>query len=375
MSPSHSAVRPLPFLPRALTASLLVILLSSFPYDAAQAGDANFIALSATQSQALGIATRKAGSNGNPAASGLPATVSIPNNQVRVIAAPLAGVVESLETAPGLTVKKGQLLARIASPQALELQRDRIQADAQASLARQSLNRDEQLFREGLIAESRLQASRANATQAAAQAAERRQELSLAQHSGGQTLSLVAPIAGSVLEQQVSVGQRVEQSAPLYRIARLDPLSVDIQAPLAVASRARVGTPLRIPAAGASGELVAVGRAVDATSQSVLLRGLITHGAQNLRPGQAAAVDLDLPADGGSGTAQIPATALLRHQDKQWVFIVASSGKSTGYRAVPVSISGRMGDTALVAGLPADATVVTTGVAALKANWLGIGKE
>jgi multidrug efflux pump subunit AcrA (membrane-fusion protein) len=39
-----------------------------------------------------------------------------------------------------------------------------------------------------------------------------------------------------VLEQQVSVGQRVEQSAPLYRIARLDPLSVDIQAPLAVAA-------------------------------------------------------------------------------------------------------------------------------------------
>lgn len=372
MSPSPSAAHTLSL---SIKASLLAALLSSLPYDGARAADTNFVALTAAQSQALGIGTRKAGSNGNPAAAGLPASVSIPNSQVRVIAAPLAGVVESLETAPGLTVKKGQVLARIASPQALELQRDRIQADAQASLARQSLNRDEQLFREGLIAESRLQASRANATQAAAQAAERRQELSLAQHSGGQTLSLVAPIAGSVLEQQVSVGQRVEQSAPLYRIARLDPLSVEIQAPLAVAARARIGTPLRIPAAGASGELVAVGRAVDAVSQSVLLRGLITRGAQNLRPGQATAVDLDLPADAGAAGVQVPAAAVLRHQDKQWVFIAASDGKATGYRAVPITISGRVGDAALVSGLPADAAVVTTGVAALKANWLGIGKE
>lgn len=372
MSSSLSTVRPLP---QSTAVSLIAVLLLSLPQGRAQAADTNFVALTAAQSQALGIGTRKAGSNGNPAASGLPATVSIPNNQMRVIAAPLAGVVESLETAPGLTVKKGQVLARIASPQALELQRDRIQADAQASLARQSLTRDEQLFREGLIAESRLQASRANATQTAAQAAERRQELSLAQHSGGQTLSLVAPIAGSVLEQQVSVGQRVEQAAPLYRIARLDPLSVDIQAPLAVAGRARVGTPLRIPGASASGELVAVGRAVDASSQSVLLRGLITRGAQNLRPGQVTAVDLDLPADAGAGIAQVPAAAVLRHQDKQWVFIATSDGKASGYRAVPITLNGRVGDAVLVSGLPADATVVTAGVAALKANWLGIGKE
>jgi hypothetical protein len=75
---------------------------------------------------------------------------------------------------PGLNVAKGQVLVRMSSPQALELQRDRIQADAQATLARQSpQSRDEQLFGEGLIAESRLQASRANAAQSAAQAAER----------------------------------------------------------------------------------------------------------------------------------------------------------------------------------------------------------
>ena len=42
---------------------------------------------------------------------------------------------------------------------------------------------------------------------------------------------------------------------------------------------------------------------------------------------------------------------------------------------MPVLVSGRVGDAAIVTGLPGSAVIVTGGVAALKANWLGIGKE
>ena len=361
--------------PRAALRSLVPALLGSLlVVNSARAEDARFVPVTSAQAQALGIQSQRVGAGGKAAATGLPATVSIPNSQVRVIAAPLAGIVESLETAPGLNVSKGQVLVRLSSPQALELQRDRIQADAQAALARQSLQRDEQLFREGLIAESRLQASRANAAQSAAQAAERAQELRLAQHSGGQTLSLVAPIAGSVLEQQASVGQRVEQSAPLYRIARLDPLSVDIQAPLAIASQLRAGSALRIPSTGASGEVIAVGRAVDPASQSVLVRGLVTRGADSLRPGQATTVDLDVGKAAAGSAVQVPAAAVLHHEGKQWVFVAATEGKASGYRATPVQPAGRVGDNLLVNGLPAEATIATAGIAALKANLLGMGR-
>lgn len=358
--------------PRTLPLLLSLLALCGSPL--VQASD--FIPVTASQSKALGIVAQGATAPGQALAGGLPATIEIPNGQQRVIAAPLAGIIESLETSPGLSVRKGQVLARLASPQALELQRDRIQADAQASLTKQTLQRDEQLFREGLIAESRLQAARANATQAAAQAAERRQELSLAQHSGGHTLSLTAPIAGTVLEQLVTVGQRVEQAAPLYRIARLDPLVVDIQVPLPVASRVRAGAPIRIPSTGASGEVTAVGRAVDPASQSVRVRGTINRGADSLRPGQVTTADLVL-AEGPKGAAdsQVPASAVLHHKDKSWIFVTAREGDATGYRALPVSVGGRIGDAVLVSGLPAGAQVVTHGIAALKANWLGVGKE
>mgnify|MGYP002137593477 CR=1 FL=1 len=96
------------------------------------------------------------------------------------VSAPVAGMIEQLAVAPGDNVRRGQVLARLAGPQGLELQRDALQASAQATLQQQNLKRDEQLFAEGLIAESRLQATRAAAAQATAQAGERRQGLALA---------------------------------------------------------------------------------------------------------------------------------------------------------------------------------------------------
>jgi multidrug efflux pump subunit AcrA (membrane-fusion protein) len=122
--------------------------------------------------------------------------VLVPNEQMRIVAAPVGGMIEMLAVAPGSRVKRGQLVARLASPQALELQRDALQAGSQSALLQQSLKRDEQLFAEGLIAESRLQATRAAAAQAGAQASERRQGLALAGIAPGKLggpLALLAP--------------------------------------------------------------------------------------------------------------------------------------------------------------------------------------
>ncbi|MGS0754015.1 efflux RND transporter periplasmic adaptor subunit [Roseateles sp. GG27B] len=43
----------------------------------------------------------------------------------------------------------------------------------------------------------------------------------------------MAPISGVVLERPVVVGQRVEEAAALFRIAKLAPLWVELQVPVA----------------------------------------------------------------------------------------------------------------------------------------------
>ncbi|HJV92761.1 MAG TPA: efflux RND transporter periplasmic adaptor subunit, partial [Azonexus sp.] len=168
--------------------------------------------LQTAQLKALGIETAVAGASAANRSGTLPARVLVPNEQLRVVAAPVGGMVDMLAVAPGASVKRGQIVARLASPQALELQRDALQSGSQATLLQQSLKRDEQLFAEGLIAESRLQATRANAAQAAAQASQQRQGLALAGAAPGKlggSLALTAAIDGIVLEQGVQLGQRV----------------------------------------------------------------------------------------------------------------------------------------------------------------------
>lgn len=340
------------------------------------AGATEPILLQAGQVKALGIESMLVGQAGAIRTGTLPARVLVPNEQMRVVAAPVAGMVEMLAVAPGSPVKKGQVVARLASPQALELQRDAMQAGSQSALLQQNLKRDEQLFAEGLIAESRLQATRAAAQQAAAQASERRQGLALAGIAPGKLggfLALTAAIDGVVLEQGVQLGQRVEAATPIYRIAQLSPLWLEIQAPVDFAETLKEGMAVRIAHGEISGKLISVGRAVDATSQTVLLRALVGRGAEALRPGQV--VEVEMAGSNAQGQ-RLPASALIRHEGKALAFVqTADRDQNASFEVRPVRVINQGGDSVLIDGVKAGERVAVKGISGLKALLTGVGKE
>ncbi|MDE2440698.1 MAG: efflux RND transporter periplasmic adaptor subunit [Betaproteobacteria bacterium] len=332
--------------------------------------------LQAAQVKALGIETAMAGEDMSTREGTLPARVVVPNEQMRVVAAPVSGLVEMLAVAPGATVKRGQVVAHLASPQALELQRDALQSGSQAALLQQTLKRDEQLFAEGLIAESRLQSTRATAAQAAALANERRQGLALAGAAPGKLggkLALTATIDGVVLEQGVQLGQRVDTSAMIYRIAQLSPLWLEIQAPLTQASSLKIGDAVKIANSEVSGKLIAIGRAVDAASQTVLLRAAIRAGTKTLHPGQV--VEVEIATTGTAGT-RLPASAVARHDGKTFAFIqTAADDKSVTFAARPVRVLTQGGNSVVVDGVKIGERIAIRGVSGLKAFLTGVGGE
>lgn len=330
------------------------------------AADADLVKLSATQISHLGIETLALGKGAGISQKGLPAQVVVPSHQLRVIASPLPGVVDSLLAAPGMPVKKGQVLARLLSPQALELQRDLQQSGSQSQLARQTRQRDELLFKEGLIPESRVQASRATASQAEAAHAERQQSLALAGSVKGASLSLVAPMDGVVLEQSVNPGQRIEAATALFRIGKLTPLWLEVQVPVEVAARLKPG--LSVSAGDSRGRIITVGQAVGAGNQTVLVRALINEGAELLRPGQAVQAQLELP--GGNGM-DLPTAAVARNGGRSVVFVQTQGG----FKAMTVRVLSASGDVARVEGVQDGAHVAVKGVSSLKAVWLGVGKD
>ncbi len=355
--------------------SCLPALLVALFTGVANAGEP--LLLQASQMRTLGIETALVGQADQQRQGVYPARVLVPSEQMRVVAAPVAGMLEMLAVAPGATVRRGQVLARLASPQALELQRDALQAGSQSALLRQSLKRDEQLFAEGLIAESRLQATRAAASQAAAQASERQQGLALAGIAPGKlgaSLALTAPIDGVVLEQGGQLGQRVEAATPIYRIAKLTPLWLEIQVPLPVAATLKEGMAIKLADRDINGKLIAIGRAVDPASQTVLLRAEIAKGAETLHAGQVLEVEIASPA--GKQQQRLPAVALVRHDGKTWVFVqVASDDKGVSFAARPVRVVSQGGDSVLVDGVQAGERVAVRGVSGLKAMLTGVGSE
>jgi RND family efflux transporter MFP subunit len=334
------------------------------------------LSLQPAQFKSLGIETAIVGEAAGGRSGNYPAQVRVPNEQMRVVAAPVGGMVEMLAVAPGATVKRGQVVALLASPQALELQRDALQAGSQAGLLQQNLKRDEQLFAEGLIAESRLQATRAAAAQASTQASERNLGLALAGAAPGKLggkLALTTPIDGVVLEQGVQLGQRVESSTVIYRIAKLMPLWLEIQAPADIAATLRPGGPVKIAHSDINGKLIAIGRAVDTASQTVLLRAEVTKGAESLRPGQVIEVEIA----GLAGQQQrLPAAALARNEGKTYAFVETSNdAKAINFEARPVRVVSQGGDSVTVDGIKAGEKVAVKGVSGLKAMLTGVGKE
>lgn len=350
---------------------ILLCLSTSTPLRASEA-----IVLQTSQIQALGIETAVIEPDQGRASGTLPARVLVPNEQMRLVTAPVAGLIERLLVAPGAAVKRGQVVAQLASPEALELQRDALQAGSQSALLQQNLKRDEALFAEGLIAESRLQASRAAASQAAAQAEERRQGLALAGIAPGKLggpLALIAPIDGIVLEQGVQLGQRVDGAALIYRIARLSPLWLEIQAPLELAAGLRNGLPVKVRNSSGSGRLIAIGRAVDAASQTVLLRAAIDRGTAELTPGQAVEVEIAARAPAG---ARLPAAAIVRHAGQTLAFVqTAADARETRFAARPLRIVGQGGDSVEVEGIKPGERVAVKGISGLKAILSGVGKD
>ena len=359
--------------------ALLAALLAA-PLQAAEE-----VPVSAAQMKSLGIETAPLPAQRAGELPGLPAQVVVPNNQLHVLSAPIPVLVERMLATAGEHVKKGQALARLQGPAVVEMQRAYLQAATQLRLARDNLARDEKLFAEGIIAESRFRATRSQHAELAAAYTERRQVLRLVGMSEaaiarlqsgsglGSAVEIASPIDGVVLEQMANAGQRLEAASPIFKVAKLDPLWLDIQLPIARQGMVAEGDQVTLSAQEAAGKVLTVGHGVGG-SQTVLVRAEITRGAERLHPGQYVEATIVSVVRNGrpGGQWSVPNAALARLQGRVLVFVQTAQG----FRAVPVTLVAEGAQASSVRGeLKGDERIAVRGVSALKAALMGIGGE
>jgi RND family efflux transporter MFP subunit len=349
---------------RLVAAAALLLLSWTFASAAPAAGG---VSLTSEQARAAGVRTERVSAQPQTLGARYPAVIALPPAQQRVVAAPLTALVQELRVQPGDTVRAGDVLVVLSSPQALELRREMLAAESQATLARSAQARDEALFAEGLIARSRLEATVAQAQQARLQAEERRRALSDAGAALADTaadpsrLSLRAPISGVVLERLATVGQRVDGSMALLRVGQLSPLWVELQVPAREVQAVRVGDRVVVAGSSASGQVVAVSPAVDAAAQSVLVRAVLRQGLAGLRVGQAVEASVERAAP---GVRRLTQGAVYMEGGQAKVMVEAADGR---YTPQAVQVLGQLDGQLAVQGLPNDSRVVVKGLATLRA--------
>mgnify|MGYP001819982069 CR=1 FL=1 len=205
---------------------------------------AQALTLDAEQRAAFGIETAPVQLATETLSKPYPAKVQVPNAQLRVLSAPLEGVVEALLVAEGESVEQGQTLARVRSQGLLELQATYLETSTRRALASETLARDKKLYAEGIVAKRRLLESQSAYHELSTAEERDRQSLLLAGLSESMLNTLVreknlsavlevkAPLSGIVLEQIATAGKRILVSDPLYRIGQLSPLWIEVHVPL-----------------------------------------------------------------------------------------------------------------------------------------------
>ena len=370
----------MPIRPRALsgaTAFFAALLLAFAPPRPASAGERDvLLRIDERQIRAAGIEVSRVEPEGGTAQTVLPGTVAVPPQQLLVVAAPAAGLIEAVLVGPNENVHAGQPIARLRSTDLLEAQRTYLQALSAEQLARQHLERDEQMFRERIIAERRLLTTRADHAYARTTLQEREQMLILLgmapedvrelreRRQMASTLTVSAPRDGVVLELRVSPGERVAASAPLFSVAELHPLWINLQVPLQQARAIEPSTRVTVPGTTAQGEVIRLGRAVDQATQSVTATVQVEAGTDSLRPGQVVSASVALQPN-GTPQWRVPAGSVVRHAGQSWVFV----RRPDGFLARPVTVIAETPSaTSIRAGLAPEDRVASRGILSLLAE-------
>ncbi len=303
-----------------------------------------------------------------------------------VVASPIAAQVLQLFVAEGATVRAGQDLAELSSPELGRARAALKTAQAQAELADKTLARKRWLLEERILPEREVEAAAAVADAAAAELVAARTVLAAlgidaeANAAVGALAAgrfrLRAPLAGSVLARSAVWGEMADPARPLFRIADLRRLWLVVHAFERDAVRIESGAVARVtfpalPGQTFSGTVIGVGTQVDSASRTIPVRlEIASEGV--LRPGMSASAWIPLSRPQGSdpraaaSLLAVPAAALQRLQ-QGWCVFVPRDPNSFELRAVG---RGRDlgGEVEILSGLAPGEQVVVDGAFLLRAE-------
>ncbi len=295
-------------------------------------------------------------------------SLAIDPNRLVHVHARFPGQIVELATVEGGTkplgfmdhVTKGQDLAVLWSKDLGEKKSELVDALARTRVDKQSLSRLQTLYEHAATPEASVRAAllQVELDEIAARRAERtlrswmltdaeidpvvaeadrlanREDRTFAADASWARLDITAPIDGTIVEKNVTIGDIVDTNADLFKIADLTVLNVWLHAyeedlPYLASLPKPLHAQLRLPSSPNLGLLNCtierIGDIIDPSEHMALLIGSIANSKGELRAGQFITATIEIPPD--SGLVEIPATALIDEGNQSFVFVQSEADK------------------------------------------------
>lgn len=315
-----------------------------------------------------------------------PGQLEVNPNRISRVVTPLAGRVINVFVRLGDSVKEGQPVVTIESPDADaaissylqadsalgQMKANQIKAQADFDRTRDLLEHQAVAKKELLNADNALTQAKAQVDQAAAareQSLRRLEILGLKPGEFGQKVTLRAPVSGKVLELNTVPGEfRNDTNAPLLTIADLSTVWVASDVPETSIRFIRQGEPLELELAAYPGELfharvTRIADTVDPATRTIKVRAELQNRDGRLRPDMFGRIR---HVESNRRLPVVPTAAVLQTAGSSAVYVAKDAGT---FLLTPVQLGNRTDSmVGVLSGLSPGDRVVTDGVMLLQNN-------
>lgn len=235
----------------------------------------------------------------------------------------------------GSSVKKGELLAEISSPETEQQIRQAVAAREQAvsvaNLAKLTVERWKGLLDQRAVSQQEYDERRSAYEQALANVGALEANIQRLKELLG-FARILAPFDGVITKRNVNVGDLVEAGAntsrPLFVLTQIHTLRVYVYVPQAYSNSIRVGQTVSLRQAELQGQkfdakIVRTARAIDPASRSLQVEISVQNPGGSLLPG--AYVEVSLPANHRAGLV-VPVNTLLLRGEGPRIAVVDNKG-------------------------------------------------
>ncbi|MFK0094507.1 efflux RND transporter periplasmic adaptor subunit [Pseudomonas sp. NPDC090592] len=328
--------------------------------------------LSIAQVEAAGVQLAAAGPRELGTAISFPGEIRFDEDRTAHVVPRVPGVVEAVQAELGQSVKRGQVLAVIASQQISDLRSEQQAAQRRLELARLTFQREQQLWQERISAEQDYLQARQALQEAEIALANARQKVAAVGPAGaGNRYELRAPFDAVVVEKHLTVGEVVDETSNAFTLSDLS----RVWATFAVAPRDldKVVTGRKVtvsaPDLGAQveGKVNYVGSLLGEQNRAATVRATLANPNGAWRPGLF--VNVAVSVERFNAAVVVPQSALQTWEEQTVVF----ARTEQGFEARPVKAGRRdAGQVEIISGLAAGTQVAAAGSFVLKSE-LGKG--